>query len=110
MKAFLGFLTIFATLQPAQAVNTWSDCVPVLVGTFSNRIHVKCAASVSGGIVWFAVDNTNTAFANRFMSLASTALISCRTLSVNYETSDTSGTAFGCGATDCRKISGMNMR
>ncbi len=99
-----------ASPEPVAAANVWSDCVPVLVGTFANRVHVKCAASVSGGIFWFAVDQSNAAFANRFMSVASTALVAGRTLTINYDTADKSGAAFGCNPDDCRKAFGINMR
>jgi arabinogalactan endo-1,4-beta-galactosidase len=97
-------------VSDATAGGVWSDCVPVLTGTFANRIHVKCASSVSGGIRWFAVDNLKTDYANRFMSIVNTALVSGKTLSVYYDPGDTSATAFGCGAKDCRKAIGINMR
>ncbi len=94
----------------ARAATVWSDCVPVLTGTFANRIHVKCAAPVSGGIIWFAVDSKNVDFANRFLSMVNTALVAGKTLTVNYDPADTSGAAFGCAANDCRKAIGINMR
>ena len=106
----LPALLLAAAVSDASAGGAWSDCVPVLTGTFANRIHVKCAASVSGGIVWFAVDNAKVDYANRFMSMANTALVSGKTLSVYYDPADTSGSAFGCDASDCRKAIGINMR
>ncbi len=109
--SFVLFAAALATAVPsARAAGVWSDCVPVLTGSFANRIHVKCAASVGGGIRWFAADTTKADFANRFMSLVNTALVSGKTLSVYYDPADTSGTAFGCEAADCRRVIGINMR
>ena len=90
--------------------STQSDCVPVDVGTFANRVHVRCSASVSGGIWYFAVSSANTAEAARFLSLASAALVAGRTLTIFYETTDTSGDSFDCRSADCRKVLGMIMR
>lgn len=109
--SFVLFVAAASVAVPSvRAAGVWSDCVPVLTGSFANRIHVKCAASVAGGIRWFAVDTTKADFASRFMSLVNTALVSGKTLSVYYDPADTSGTAFGCDAADCRKVIGINMR
>jgi len=110
LSALLLASGLVAATTDAGAATVWSDCVPVLTGTFANRTHVKCAASVSGGIIWFAVDSSKTDYANRFMSMVNTALVSGKTLTVNYDPADTSGAAFGCGASDCRKALGINMR
>lgn len=99
-----------AVVPDAAAGGVWSDCVPVLTGTFANRIHVKCASSVSGGIVWFAVDSSKPDYANRFMSIVNTALVAGRTLTIYFDPADTSGAAFGCAVADCRKAIGINMR
>ena len=108
--AVMATVTVLATPAGAQAATVWSDCVPVLTGTFANRTHVKCASAVSGGIEWFAVDSTKVDYANRFMSMVNTALVSGKTLTINYDPADKSGAAFGCGANDCRKALGINMR
>lgn len=113
-SSLLSTLVLAASLgcasSGASAATVWSDCVPVLTGTFANRTHVKCASAVSGGIVWFAVDSSKVDYANRFMSMVNTALVSGKTLTLNYDPADTSGASFGCAANDCRKALGINMR
>ncbi len=109
-RMLLSICSLFLCVTQANAAPVWSDCVPVLTGTFANRIHVKCAAPVSGGIVWFAVDASKVDYANRFMSMVNTALVSGKTLTVNYDPADTGGAAFGCQAKDCRRAYGINMR
>lgn len=40
--------------------------------------------------------------ANRFLAVASTAKATNRIIGLGYTAGDTSGTAFGCAASDCR--------
>ena len=88
---------------------TWTDCTPANVATFANRVHVKCTASVAG-IQYFAVATSDSAAAARFISLANSALVAGRTLSVFYDPADTSGAAWGCQSNDCRSALGLAIK
>jgi hypothetical protein len=88
------------------------------VAVFTNRVHVWCPSTtpVGGapaltGIYWFAFPTSpDSAAASRFMSLVQTATIAGRTVWVELDPNDTSGTSFGCGSSDCRRIAGLELR
>jgi arabinogalactan endo-1,4-beta-galactosidase len=44
------------------------------------------------------------------MSLLQTSVITSRPVWVQVDPTDTSGSSFGCGSGDCRRIYGMEMR
>jgi hypothetical protein len=48
--------------------------------------------------------------ASRFMSLLQTAVITGNPIWVQADPADMSGASFGCGASDCRKMYGLEMR
>jgi hypothetical protein len=78
-------------------------CTPSNVMVFYNRVHVKCVETV-GGIQYFAAPTDDAAHVSRVLTILSTALAAGRQLSIVYNPADTSGTAFGCQANDCRTI------
>jgi hypothetical protein len=84
---------------PTAAV--WVTCTPVSVATLNNRVHVRCAESY-GGVDFFAAPTSNPAHAARILSTLSTAQVAGRTLDILYDPADTSGSAFGCGESNCR--------
>jgi len=99
----------------------WYQCntsATMHIGLFSNRIHVFCPTTspIAGApaiptIFWFAVPTApDSAAASRFLSLFQSATISGRTLWVQVDPADTSGTAFGCGSGDCRRVYGAELR
>lgn len=94
-------------IEPA-ALTGWSpDCTPTEVAVYEGRLHVRCAAGVVDGgatIYFWAIPATKAQYANRFLSLGSTALVAGRHLSFLYTPGDTSGAAFGCAASDCRNV------
>jgi hypothetical protein len=89
------------------------DCRPIEVASLEGRIHVLCSTG-RNGIVYFALGTnrsaSETAFAVRAVSLASTAIVSGRSLSIRFDPADTSGTAIGCLANDCRLIHTIYLR
>jgi hypothetical protein len=102
---------------PAHAEKKWASCTPVNVMAAENRVHVRCQQKivVVGEIVadmvkrltvhFFAAPTSNKQFANRALSLISTALVAGKDLSIFFETDDVeTGPQFGCGAADCRPI------
>ncbi|HEX8692544.1 MAG TPA: hypothetical protein VF746_09010 [Longimicrobium sp.] len=90
-----------ASTRAAVAVHT---CQPVDVAAFANRVHVLCSVAAPGGFVFFAVSTANTAHANRLLSVLMMAHLTGRKVKVGYDPADTSGTAFGCQASDCRRL------
>lgn len=109
-------------LEPAVPNATyWYTCntsATMNIGLFTNRIHAFCASTtpIGGapalpGIFWFAVPTApDSAGASRFLSMFQSAAITGKTLWFQLDPSDTSGTAFGCGAGDCRRIVSAELR
>jgi hypothetical protein len=95
---------------PSAAQATTADCTPTLVGTVLARVHVRCATPVSGGVIFFAVRAADSPFADRFLKLATDALIAKRTLVIHYDPNDTTGPVWGCAIVECRPASGISMR
>jgi hypothetical protein len=87
------------------ASSTWTYCTPdqVMTYTESRRVHVHCTAAVSG-ISYFATGTGDAANAARVLSVITTAQVAGRTLSILYDPADLSGSAIGCGNSDCRLI------
>jgi hypothetical protein len=100
----LPAVALSLSLASAPALADSASCTPTNVAVYPSRIHVKCAASVAGGIWFFALSTTDTAHTNRMLSLLTTALAGGRTLAIDYNPSTTAGTAIGCLSTDCRLI------
>jgi hypothetical protein len=84
--------------------STWTICNPTRVGVFPERIHVRCAEPVSGGIDFFALSTADASHTARVLSILSTALAAGRTLEILYDPTDTSGTAINCAEANCRLI------
>jgi hypothetical protein len=111
MKKFaLAVVVCLGLAHEASAADVWVDCTPVAVATFANRAHVRCTPTIGGGIIYFAVNASDTAFAARFVSIGTAALVSGRGLSVFYDPADTSGTTFGCASSDCRRAKALVIR
>ena len=108
-KLALGFITLLSLNSSVFAANTWATCQPTGVMEHPNRIHVRCAQA-TGTISYFAVSTQDKDRAARFQSLATAALLGGRSLSINFETNDTSGASYGCGANDCRTAFMMELR
>ncbi len=85
---------------------TSTTCTPSNLAVYDTRVHVKCAESV-GGIQWFAASTADSAKAARVLSVINSAMVTGRTLFINYVPTDTSGASFGCQANDCRIITGI---
>lgn len=101
-------VSIVSSVIPASAVTY--TCTPERVATFSNRVHVRCTTATPAGILWFAVcSDGNSAFAARALSTFTAAKVTGKNLALFYESADTSGTACGCLATDCRVVWGAEV-
>jgi hypothetical protein len=73
-------------------------CSPSLVVSANVRVVARCPTG-------YVVDPTkDSANASRMLSVFETAKATSSTLTFYFDTSDTSGTAYGCLASDCRAI------
>ena len=102
-----------ATAAAPAAPLATHTCTPIRVGVFaspSGRIHVQCSnvyvAPGPKNIYWFAVSNSDSATASRFLSVFTTAVVSGKQVYLWFDESDESGAAWGCGAADCRTATG----
>lgn len=98
-----ALLALYST-TPAFAAPTFHTCKSLDVSTYAERIHVRCNVAASGGIVYFAVATANSAHAARMLSVLTTAHLTQKSIRVEFDPNDTSGTAFGCQAHDCRRL------
>lgn len=106
--AIVSFLRL-----PVQPVAAASDLAPNAVftcavtesGVFYNRVHVRCSNTPGGGIYWFAVSNSDSGLASRYLSLFTTAVATGKSINIFYDPA-ASGAAWGCNLSDCRPISG----
>jgi hypothetical protein len=102
MAVAAGILS--AATAPAFAAPTVHTCKSADVAVYAERLHVRCDVATSGGIVYFALATANSAHAARILSLLTTAHLTQKSLRLEFDPSDTSGTAFGCQANDCRRL------
>jgi hypothetical protein len=122
MAALPNVITTKASAQQEPEAPTaiyWYQCNgPTHVGLFTDRVHIYCTTTtpISGapalnGILWFAFPTgPDSAEASRFMSIMQSSHITGETVWVEVDPNDTSGTTFGCGATNCRRIYGIELR
>ena len=111
-----------ASAPEAPDANYWYQCnSPSVehVAVFTDRVHIWCnsttpisgAPALSTSIHWFAVPTAlDSAQASRYLSLFQTSTVSGRYVWLYLNPADTSGTSFGCGAGDCRRIVGAELR
>jgi hypothetical protein len=91
------------SITPAMAAEFF--CTPTEVAVHANRVHVRCSTAAQDGgasIGFWAISTSDAQIANRFVSTATTALVSGRSLRLYYDAGKTPGTSFGCLASDCR--------
>jgi hypothetical protein len=87
------------------------SCTPSTVAAFTNRVHVSCNPAAPNNIVYFAYCSTkDSAGANRFLSVFTTAKVTGKALYIYYNPNDTSGTSCGCSSGDCRVLTGAEVR
>ncbi|MGE5123842.1 MAG: hypothetical protein ACM3H7_04945 [Acidobacteriaceae bacterium] len=97
----------------------WYQCnLSNHVAVFTTRVHIWCQSTtpVGGapaltGISWFAFPTSpDSAGASRIFSILQSAKVTGGVVWVWVNPADTSGTSFGCGASDCRRIYGVELR
>ena len=123
MVALPNAITTKASAQQEPEAPTayyWYQCNPAThVGLFSNRVHMFCnsttpvsgAPALNSAIKWFAYPTLpDSAEASRFMSMMQTSRITGITVWFQLNPNDTSGSSFGCGSGDCRRIIAIELR
>jgi hypothetical protein len=100
---------VSAASPSAPSAFTIFNCTPATVAAFTNRVHVRCSPA-SGSIAYFAYCSTkDSANANRFLSIFTTAKVTGKTIYIYYNANDTSGTSCGCASNNCRVIQGAEV-
>ena len=102
----LGILLVIGGVAavPNAASADWLTCNVREVGEFSNRVHVRCWNSIvvnGNTVTYLAIGKTDTTMVARFISLATSSLLSGKPFSVDVPVSAT-GNVSGCGSTNCR--------
>jgi hypothetical protein len=93
--------------RPVQAagVGVTFTCTPDLIVSANVRVVGHCPSTYNDAgslISWFAFPTSDSANASRMLSLLETARATNTTVTFYFITGDTSGTAYGCLAGDCR--------
>lgn len=114
--SILAFIVMFIKPCKALAYTTYTcniERIQFVVDSSSgeSRVAFKCQAPTPGGIWWFAFRTAeNYDKAKMILSILTAAKIAGRTLKVGYESTDTSGNAWGCQADNCRIIMQLIMK
>jgi len=85
------------------------QCTPARVAAFTNRVHIRCSTAAPGAISYFAVSSSDSGTASCFLSIFTTAKVTGKDVLIYYVASDTSGSAWGCNASDCRVALGAEL-
>jgi hypothetical protein len=112
LAVILGVMAIVIRSTPSVAAAPTAGatftCNPDLVVSANVRVVAHCPAGFminpTTVIFWFAYPTSDSANASRMLSLFETAKATGSTITFYFDTTDTSGTAYGCQANDCRAI------
>jgi hypothetical protein len=105
----LSYKAKVSAAAPSAPLTTF-DCAPSTVAAFTNRVHVSCSPA-DGSIIYFAYCSTkDSAGANRFLSVFTTAKALGKGINIYFDPADTSGTSCGCQAGNCRVITGAEVK
>ena len=100
----LGILGI-GGLYAAQAYAATFSCTPAEIRERSSTLQVRCSNSISlngNTVSWLALGVSDSERARRFLSIATTALVSKRRLIVDIPTVYAGQTGVLCNSSDCR--------
>jgi len=102
-------ITVFCAFSSFSVQAASHSCTPISVMTYSNRVHVRCSNPVNN-IRYFALSMSSSSKVDRFLKIATTALVSEKQMYIGYGSTDTSGASFGCRANDCRKATSYGIK
>ena len=108
---FLFFVALASFVSvPAGASEVHSSCKVQVVGTFENRVHALCSTPDRATSIYYcAVPASAREMASRVEAIGLVAQVTGATVYVYFNVADTSGTSFGCSASDCRTITGLEI-
>ena len=99
-----------AALARPAAAEVFLSCNIQAVGTWENRVHILCDQPYSSTTVqYFATPTSNREMASRMQAIALVAQVTGASARIYFDLADTSGTAFGCNASNCRKLQGIEI-
>lgn len=115
MKKNLGLLFVLSLVFFSKvSISAEANCKPVNVAQIDQRIHIQCDNPIldnGKSILWFEVptngNNGEPETASRFMSMGMAAIAADKTMRFWFASNDASGSVFGCGENDCRKVTGF---
>lgn len=82
------------------------------VMVYGSRVHCQCTTTTPDGssnIRYFAVSTADAKLADRLLTIGTTTLVSGRRFVAGYTSGDVSGSSFGCGSSDCRKLTSFGI-
>ncbi|HQP57045.1 MAG TPA: hypothetical protein PLN83_13115 [Syntrophorhabdus sp.] len=97
------------------AIADWhNSCIPVNVAVYAvkpyQRIHVRCTAPAPGtDYIFFAYYGAKkfSPDSDRFLNLITFAMQNSKTLAIEFDPSDQSGSKIGCNNSNCRLIQSL---
>jgi hypothetical protein len=94
-----------ASVSPAEVNSAWRSCQIAGVAAWADRIHVKCTTAEPANIFYFAAPTTNSAHANRLLSVLLTAQSTTGKVGLDYDTRP--DPSYSCNPADCRPLYGV---
>src|SRR4051794_27371874 len=96
-KSVSGVVAVAALAITSNAFATDYLCTPTEVGVYTSRLHIQCSQPATDGtssIRFFAVPTSDAVWANRFLTVMSSAVVAGRQVTVTFTPGDTSGASF----------------
>lgn len=107
---FLVFAALAAFVSVPAGAFELQSCKLEAVGTWENRVHVRCDTPyLASSIHYFAVPTSAREMASRVEAIGLVAQVTGATIYIYFNLADTSGTSFGCSASDCRTITALEI-
>ena len=102
--AAAGLLSARLAQAAPTAPTTTFSCTPDIIVSANVRVVAHCNPGYDNTIYWFAYPTSDSGNASRMLSLFESARATGSTVTFYFEPNDTSGTSYGCLASDCRAI------
>jgi hypothetical protein len=102
------FVLVGATLAGSADAAVY-QCAVRAVAAFTNRVHVQCTQPYNTTISYFAAPASDRDLASRMEAIGLVAQVTGTVVNLYFNPSDTSGTNFGCQASDCQRITGIEV-
>ncbi len=110
--AFVATVITSTLAMSSVAQAAWFSCEPREVLELSNRAHVECRNSFNANgsnIRYIAINKNSSSTLDRFVKLATAALLSNKYFRVSISTSSSSNVS-GCVSSNCRTPTSFGVR